>query len=79
MIEAWTKMKMKVIGIAAVLILKMNKVLGMSQHCSNNFTSLTMRTLRYSNVKQSSLSQVTETLFRESEFEPRQYDSRTSS
>lgn len=78
MMETWTKMKMKVMVIAAVLIFKINKVLAMSQHYSNNFTSLT-RTLRYSNVKQPSLSQVTETLSRESEFELRQYDSRTSS
>lgn len=79
MMETWTKMKMKVMGIAAVLIFKINKVLAMSQHYSNNFTSLTTRTLKYSNVKQPSLSQVTETLSRESEFELRQYDSRTSS
>lgn len=65
-------------GVESVLILKMNKILAMFQHSSSNFTSLPTRTVRYI-ARVSNLSQVTETVCEESEFELRQYDSRISS
>lgn len=62
--EAWTRMGMEaVMVVAAVLILKINEVLAMFQHCSNNFTSSPTRTLRYT-ARLSKLSQVTETISR---------------
>lgn len=78
MIEAYTRMGMEVVMVVeAVLILKMNKVLAMFQHSSNNFTSLPTRTLRYT-ARLSNLSQVTENVCGESGFELRQYVSRIS-
>lgn len=63
--EAWTRMGVEaVMVVAAVLILKINEVLAMCQHCSNNFTSLLTRTPRYT-ARLSKLSQVTDTISRE--------------